>query len=93
MTDRQRNVFILVLVAGLIAASAVVIGTKKTQLGLDLKGGVQLTYLGEMRYDAYSGGSRNYFLAAGCERAGGLIIHAVADIALQFGIVPGLYGF
>jgi hypothetical protein len=21
-----------------------------------------------MRYDAYSGGSRNYFLAAGCER-------------------------
>jgi ADP-ribose pyrophosphatase len=28
----------------------------------------QLVYLGEMRYDAYSGGSRNYFLAAGCER-------------------------
>ena len=27
-----------------------------------------LTYLGEMRYDAYSGGSRHYFLAAGCER-------------------------
>src|ERR1700693_2999006 len=47
MTDRQRNVFILVLVAGLIAASAVVIGTKSTQLGLDLKGGVQLTYQGE----------------------------------------------
>ncbi len=44
MTDRQRNLFILVLVAGLIAASAVVIGTKSTQLGLDLKGGVQLTY-------------------------------------------------
>ena len=47
MTDRQRNIFILVLVAGLIAASAVVIGVKRTQLGLDLKGGVQLTYLGE----------------------------------------------
>jgi ADP-ribose pyrophosphatase len=28
----------------------------------------QLTFLGEMRYDAYSAGSRNYFLAAGCER-------------------------
>lgn len=28
----------------------------------------QLTFLGEMRYDAYSGGSRNYFLATGCER-------------------------
>jgi ADP-ribose diphosphatase len=27
-----------------------------------------LIYLGEMRYDAYSGGSRNYFLATGCER-------------------------
>ena len=27
-----------------------------------------LTYLGEMCYDAYFGGSRNYFLATGCER-------------------------
>lgn len=27
-----------------------------------------LTYLGEMRYDGYFGGSRNYFLATGCER-------------------------
>src|SRR5215218_10167233 len=36
MTDRRRN--------GLIAASAVVIATKKTRLGLDLKGGVELVY-------------------------------------------------
>jgi ADP-ribose diphosphatase len=28
----------------------------------------KLSYLGEMRYDGYSGGSRNYFLATGCER-------------------------
>ena len=28
----------------------------------------ELTYLGEMRIDAYFGGSRNYFLATGCER-------------------------
>ena len=28
----------------------------------------ELSYLGEMRYDGYSGGSRNYFLATGCER-------------------------
>ena len=28
----------------------------------------ELTYLGEMRYDAYSSGSRHYFLATGCER-------------------------
>jgi ADP-ribose pyrophosphatase len=27
-----------------------------------------LVYLGEMCYDAYFGGSRNYFLATGCER-------------------------
>jgi SecD/SecF fusion protein len=47
MTDRQRNVFILALVVGLIAASLVVITQKKTQLGLDLKGGVQLVYQGQ----------------------------------------------
>ncbi len=46
MTDRQRNAFILILVVGLIAASAVVIASMKTQLGLDLQGGVQLTYQG-----------------------------------------------
>jgi ADP-ribose pyrophosphatase len=28
----------------------------------------ELRYLGEMRYDAYYAGSRNYFLATGCER-------------------------
>jgi SecD/SecF fusion protein len=47
MTDRQRNVFVLVLVAGLIAASAIVISTQKTFLGLDLKGGIQLVYQGK----------------------------------------------
>ncbi len=55
MTDRQRNGFILLLVLGLILGSLVVIagipGTsvkpKKTVLGLDLKGGVQLVYQGQ----------------------------------------------
>jgi SecD/SecF fusion protein len=47
MTDRQRNGFILLLVAGLVAASVAVIFTKKTILGLDLKGGVELVYQGE----------------------------------------------
>lgn len=28
----------------------------------------ELVYLGEAFYDAYTGGSRNYFLATGCER-------------------------
>ncbi|HEV3046593.1 MAG TPA: protein translocase subunit SecD [Solirubrobacteraceae bacterium] len=44
MTDRRRNALILLVVAGLIAVSALMIGTKKTLLGLELKGGVQLTY-------------------------------------------------
>ncbi|HEX3433758.1 MAG TPA: protein translocase subunit SecD [Solirubrobacteraceae bacterium] len=44
MTDRRRNTLILLIVAGLIAASVAVIASKKTRLGLDLKGGVQLVY-------------------------------------------------
>jgi SecD/SecF fusion protein len=44
MTVRRRNGLILLLVAGLMAASAVVVATKKTRLGLDLKGGVELVY-------------------------------------------------
>jgi SecD/SecF fusion protein len=44
MTDRQRHGFILLLVAGLIAASIALIATRPTRLGLDLKGGVELVY-------------------------------------------------
>ena len=40
MTDRRRNGFILLLVAGLFAASVAVIALKPTLLGLELKGGV-----------------------------------------------------
>src|SRR4051795_10099507 len=47
MTDRRRNLFILLLVAGLLAASVAVIATKQTRLGLDLKGGVSLIYQAE----------------------------------------------
>jgi SecD/SecF fusion protein len=46
MGNRRRNTLILLIVAGLIAASFAVIATKKTRLGLDLKGGVQLIYQG-----------------------------------------------
>ncbi|HUB37110.1 MAG TPA: protein translocase subunit SecD, partial [Solirubrobacteraceae bacterium] len=45
MTDRRRNILVLALVFGLVAASLVVIATQPTRLGLDLKGGVQLVYL------------------------------------------------
>src|SRR3954452_12890118 len=47
MSDRRRSLFILLLVFGLIAASAVVVATKATKLGLDLQGGVQLVYEGQ----------------------------------------------
>jgi len=43
---RRGNIFILVFVLGLIAMSAVVVASKPTQLGLDLKGGVQLVLQG-----------------------------------------------
>jgi len=44
MTDRRRNLLILLFVAGLLVLSALVIATKPTVLGLDLKGGVSLVY-------------------------------------------------
>ncbi len=47
MTDRRRNIFILLIVFGLLAASVVVIATKPTRLGLDLQGGVELVYEGK----------------------------------------------
>jgi len=43
---RRRNLFVLLFVLGLIAVSAVVIASKPTKLGLDLKGGVQLVLQG-----------------------------------------------
>ncbi len=47
MTSARRNLFVLLLVMGLAAISFIVIFTKPTRLGLDLKGGVQLIYQGE----------------------------------------------
>jgi SecD/SecF fusion protein len=44
MTDRRRNLFILLLVGLLLVASLTLIVTKKTREGLDLKGGVSLVY-------------------------------------------------
>ena len=47
MTDRRRNLFVLLLVAGLLLASLAVIVSKPTRLGLDLKGGVSLDLPGQ----------------------------------------------
>src|SRR5215210_2431755 len=44
MTDRRRNLLVLLLIAGMLCASLVVIATKPTRLGLDLQGGVSLIY-------------------------------------------------
>ena len=44
MGKRRKHLFILLFVFGLIVVSALVIVSKPTQLGLDLKGGVQLVY-------------------------------------------------
>jgi SecD/SecF fusion protein len=44
VSNRRRNIFILAFVALLIIGSAIVIATKKTTLGLDLKGGTELIF-------------------------------------------------
>jgi SecD/SecF fusion protein len=46
VTSRRRNLLIILLVAGLLAASGALIASKPTRLGLDLKGGVELVYEG-----------------------------------------------
>lgn len=46
MGNRRRNLFVLLFVAGLFAASLVVILSKPTVLGLDLRGGTELVYQG-----------------------------------------------
>ncbi|MEA2123301.1 MAG: SecD/SecF fusion protein [Solirubrobacteraceae bacterium] len=47
MSERRRNLFVLLLVFGLIAGSIAAIGGKPTKLGLDLQGGVSLVYQGK----------------------------------------------
>ena len=44
MSNRRRNLFVLAFVGLLIIASAIVVATKKTTLGLDLKGGTELIF-------------------------------------------------
>ena len=47
MSDRRRNWLILGIVALLLVGAAGAIVAKKTRLGLDLKGGVELVYQGQ----------------------------------------------
>ncbi|HEY7256325.1 MAG TPA: protein translocase subunit SecD [Solirubrobacterales bacterium] len=46
MSRRRSNLFILLFVVLLVAVSGLVIATKETKLGLDLKGGTELIYQG-----------------------------------------------
>jgi SecD/SecF fusion protein len=46
MANRRRNLIILVLVLALLAGSSWLISDKRTVLGLDLRGGVELVYEG-----------------------------------------------
>ena len=47
MIGARRNLFVLLLVIGLMIASLVVIMSQPTKLGLDLKGGTSLVYEGQ----------------------------------------------
>jgi SecD/SecF fusion protein len=46
MGRRRRHLFVLLFVLGLVVVSGIVIASKPTRLGLDLKGGVELVYQG-----------------------------------------------
>src|SRR3954452_12976085 len=47
MSERRRSSIVLLIVAALIGGSIYFVATKKTILGLDLQGGVQLVYKAE----------------------------------------------
>jgi len=44
VTSRRRNLFVLLLVVGVLGAAVAVIAQRPTRLGLDLRGGVELVY-------------------------------------------------
>jgi SecD/SecF fusion protein len=47
MSQNRRYLFVLLFVLGLVGASAAVVATKETKLGLDLQGGARLVYQGK----------------------------------------------
>jgi SecD/SecF fusion protein len=46
MRRNRFNAFVLIFVLGLIVVSGLIVASKPTRLGLDLKGGVELIYQG-----------------------------------------------
>jgi len=92
---RRRNLFILLFVLGLILVSALVIASKPTKLGLDLKGGVQLVLQGrptpqQPTIDNSSMERAVDIIRAGCDQLGvsEIEVARVGSDQIQVGI-PG----
>src|SRR5215217_5327318 len=95
MGQRRRNFFVLLFVLGLIAISGLVIVSKPTRLGLDLKGGVQLVLQGrptpqQPTIDSGSMGRAIDIIRSGCDELGVAEIEVaqVGKDQIQVGI-PG----
>jgi SecD/SecF fusion protein len=92
---RRRNTFVLLFVLALIAVSGIVIASRPTQLGLDLKGGVQLVLQGrptpqQPTVDSTSMERAVDIIRAGCDQLGvsEIEVARVGSDQIQVGI-PG----
>ncbi len=92
---RRRNIFVLLFVLALIAVSGIVIANKQTQLGLDLKGGVQLVLQGrptpqQPTIDSASMERAVDIIRSGCDQLGvsEIEVARVGNDQIQVGI-PG----
>src|SRR6476660_8145230 len=95
MARRRRNVFVLLFVLGLVAVSGLVIATKPTRLGLDLKGGIELILQGrptpqQPTIDDTSMGRAVDIIREGCDELGvsEIEVSRVGSDQIQVGI-PG----
>ncbi len=95
MGKRRRHVFVLLFVLGLIAVSGIVIASKETKLGLDLKGGVQLVLQGrptpqQPTIDGASMERAVDLIREGCDQLGvsEIEVSRVGEDQIQVGI-PG----
>jgi SecD/SecF fusion protein len=95
MGSRRKHLFVLLFVFGLIAVSALVIVSKPTQLGLDLKGGVQLVLQGrptpqQPTIDSASMTRAIDIIRSGCDQLGvsEIEVSQVGTDQIQVGI-PG----
>ena len=52
MSSRRRNLLVILLMAGLLLVSGIVVATQPTVLGLDLKGGIELVYQAQPTADS-----------------------------------------